>query len=83
MQFQTLTQNGIKSLTSLAITLIALGILMLLFPLVLAIVIASLFFLIALFCMNFAWKIYRASRNIQQQQSHQHTHVDVINVDPT
>ena len=83
MLFYKLTQNGIKSLTSVALTLIGLGVLMLLFPLVLAIVIASLFFLIALICLQVAWKIHRAARNIQNQQSHHHTHVDVIDVDPT
>lgn len=81
MLLQNLTQSGIKSLVSLSLTLIGLGTLMLLFPLVLAIVVASLFFLIALFCLQVAWKIHRAARNIQNQQSQHRTHIDVDVID--
>ena len=88
MLLQNLSRGGIKWLTSSALTLIGLGVLMLLFPLILAIVISSLFFLIALFCLQMAWKIHRAARNVQHhQQSYQQdhpqprTHVEVNVID--
>ncbi len=90
MLFYKLSQSGIKSLVSLALTLIGLGALMLIFPLVLAIVVASLFFLIALICLQVAWKIHRTARTLHDhQQTYQQDHpqgrtridVDVIDVD--
>ncbi len=54
--------GGISSLVSIAMTLTALGILMLLFPIVLAIIVASLFFAIAFVCLAGAWRLFRVAR---------------------
>lgn len=59
------SRHGVKLLVSSALLLIGLGVLILLFPLVLAVFVAALFFLIALLCLNFAWRVYRGSKKNQ------------------
>ena len=66
--FSVFTRNGIKTLVSLALTLMVLGILTLIFPMVLAVVVAALFFVIALVCLSFAWKLYRVSRGVSRTE---------------
>ena len=73
--FSVFTRNGIKTLISLALTLIALGVLTLIFPMVLAVVVAALFFMIAAVCLSFAWKLFRASRRISQGQPQVHVEI--------
>ena len=60
--FASITRNGIKLLLLFALTLIALGILVLIFPRILAVFVAALFFLLALGCLSFAWRLWRAGR---------------------
>ena len=66
-----------KLLVGLAGALIVMAVLVLLFPLVLAVVVAAIFFLGALIALRFAWKLYLASRNTATPTRR----VDVI-VDP-
>ncbi len=74
--FSVFTRNGIKTLVSLALTLIALGVLTLIFPMVLAVVVAALFFMIAVVCLSFAWKLFRASRGISRAGSQVHIEIN-------
>ena len=73
--FSVFTRNGIKTLVSLALTLIAFGVLILIFPLVLAVVVAALFFMIAAVCLSFAWKLYRASRRVSHVEPQVHVEI--------
>jgi len=73
--FSVFTRNGIKTLVSLALTLIALGVLTLIFPMVLAVVVAALFFMIAAVCLSFAWKLYRASRRVSHVEPQVHVEI--------
>ena len=73
--FSVFTRNGIKTLVSLALTLIILGVLTLIFPMVLAVVVAALFFMIALVCLSFAWKLYRASRRVSRGEPQVHVEI--------
>ena len=74
--FKYFANSGIKTLLSIALFLIALGSLVLIFPLILAFFVAGLLFFAALLCLSFAWKLFRISRH-QNSQTH-HIHVDVI-----
>ncbi|MCP4711348.1 MAG: hypothetical protein GY869_22235 [Planctomycetes bacterium] len=74
--FSVFTKNGIKTLLSLALTLITFGVLILIYPLVLAVVVAALFFLIALVCVSFAWKLFRASKRISQAGPQVHIEIN-------
>jgi len=67
--FSGITRTGLRTLLTMAAFLIALGILVLVFPVVLAVFVAVLFFGVALICLRFAWRIYRASR-LQRPYSH-------------
>ena len=60
--FSGMTQTGLKTLLSIAAFLIGLGVLVLVFPVVLAVFVAALFFGVALICLRFSWRIYRAGR---------------------
>ena len=73
--FSVFTRNGIKTLVWLALTLITLGVLMLIFPMVLAVVVAALFFMIALSCLSFAWKLFRASRRVSRMEPQVHVEI--------
>jgi len=74
--FAFFAHSGLKTLLSIAFCLIGLGILILIFPLVLAFFVAGLFFFAALLCLRFAWRLYRISGH-QNTNTH-HIHVDVI-----
>ena len=50
-------------LLTVALLLTGLGILVLLFPLVLAVFVAILFFMVAAACLRFAWHFYRITRS--------------------
>ncbi|MBN2210537.1 MAG: hypothetical protein JW709_04000 [Sedimentisphaerales bacterium] len=52
-------RHAAGTLVMLALACIALGIGVLLFPLILAIFVAVLFFFVALVCLGWAWRIYR------------------------
>ena len=73
--FSVFTRNGIKTLVWLALMLITFGVLILIFPLVLAVVVAALFFMIALVCLSFAWKLYRASKRISRVEPQVHVEI--------
>ncbi len=86
VQMNQMGRSGIKWLVMFSLFLILMGVLMLKFPEVLALIVSSIFFLIAFISLNFAWKLYRLSKNVQsyqqqQSQKHSHTHVEVIDVD--
>ena len=66
-----------RLLVGLAGALITLAVLVLLFPLVLAVVVAAIFFMGALIALRFAWKLYVTSRNTAPPRRR----VDVI-IDP-
>jgi len=51
-----------KTLTGLSLFLIMMGTLVLLFPLILAFLVAALFFTIAAICLSVVWKLYRQSK---------------------
>jgi len=51
-----------KALTGLSLFLITMGTLVLLFPLILAFLVAALFFTIAAICLAIVWKLYRQSK---------------------
>ena len=73
--FASYARSGIKLLVILSLLLIGLGVLILIYPLILAIFVAALFFLIALTCLNFAWRLFRANR--QRHSTDQHIHVQI------
>jgi hypothetical protein len=60
--FHSLGRYTIHVLFFAALALALLGVLVLLFPVVLAVFVAAIFFWIAAMCLGFAWKIFRASR---------------------
>ena len=60
--FTAISRHGIKVLLWTALILIALGVLILIYPLILAVFVAALFFLLALGCLSFAWRLWRAGR---------------------
>ena len=60
--FDVLGRYAIHTLLIIALLLTGLGILVLLFPLVLAVVVAILFFWIALMAAGFAYRIHRSRR---------------------
>ena len=73
--FASISRNGIKILAWIALILIALGILILIYPLILAIFVAALFFLLALGCLSFAWRLWRAGR--ARPPAHHDIHVEI------
>ena len=60
--FTVNAQSGAKFLVTIALVLIGLGVFMLFYPRILAVIVASLFFLVALGCLKFAWRLYRGTR---------------------
>jgi hypothetical protein len=54
--------DGMKTLTGLSLSLITIGILVLLFPRILAFLVATLFFAAAAFCLITVWKLYQKSK---------------------
>ena len=73
-----LARNAAKLFLTIALACIGLAVLIILFPLVLAIFVAALFVIVALFCLALAWKTYRASRHLRSDRSH----VEVTIIDP-
>lgn len=57
---QQVSGHAVKALASGALAAAGLGVLVLLFPLVLAFFVAGILFLAALICLSFAWRIYRS-----------------------
>ena len=57
-------------LAMLGLLLVIFGILVLLFPLALAVFVAVLFFLAALGCLRWSWKVYRGSRPEERYVKH-------------
>ena len=70
--------SSAKALLALTAAFVTLGVLVLLFPRVLALVVAIICFIAALTCLRFAWKIFRAGR----LASHPRRQVDVNIYDP-
>ena len=56
--------QAVRLLVSIALMLTGMGVLVILFPRVLAYFVAGLFFFVAVVCLQQAWKIYKASRRI-------------------
>ena len=73
----SLLTSSAKALLSLALILVALGVVALLFPFILALIVAIMLFAAALTCLRFAWKILRAGRSTRQSRRQ----VDVITYD--
>ena len=78
--FDFLARSGVRTLVFFALVLIALGVLMLLFPLFPAICVASLLFFIALLCLKFAWRIHRVQR--QPDPNRSDVHIEILPPDP-
>ena len=57
-------RHGARQLVSIAILLIGLAVLMLLFPMILAVIVAGLCITAALFLLKLAWHIHRTYRHI-------------------
>ena len=72
--FTDMSRRAAKGLAIFAVFLVGLGVLVLLFPLVLAFFVAGLFFLAALLCLRWALRIYRQSRFTTNSND---VHVDV------
>jgi len=60
--FSVMSRRAAMGLALLGLLLVGFGILVLLFPLALAVFVAVLFFLTALGCLRWAWMVYRGSR---------------------
>ncbi len=58
--------HAVRLLVTIAFMLIGMGILIILFPLVLACFVAGLFFFIACICLYQAWKMYRFVRGFHK-----------------
>lgn len=58
----SLFQNTAKTLLTIAVFCIGLGVLVLIFPLILAFFVAAILFFISLVSLVFAWKVYRSGR---------------------
>jgi O-antigen/teichoic acid export membrane protein len=78
--FTRMIQTSIKTICTLAFLLIGLGILVLLFPLVLAFFVAAICFIGALFFLRYAWTLRR--HNISRPHDH-HSQVHVTVRDVT
>lgn len=72
--FTVMSRRAAKGLAVFAVFLIGLGVLVLVFPMVLAFFVAGLFFLVALFCLRWALKIFRQSRFTTNSDD---VHVDI------
>ena len=72
--FTAMSRGAAKGLAMFALFLIGLGVLVLVFPMVLAFFVAGLFFLIALLCLRWSWRIYRQSRFTANSSD---VHIDV------
>lgn len=72
----TVLQGGARTLLTCGLCLIAVGVLVLAFPLVLAFFVAAACFLAAVICLSFAWRIYRSARVARHSTGR--IHVDVI-----
>ena len=77
--FHSLMFGSVKALISIALFFIGLAVLVLALPEVLAFFVAGICFLIALYCLQFAWRIHKASRSNKNQP--RHINVDVFDVD--
>ncbi len=75
--FTSMTTNAAKMLVVLAFFFIGIGILIIMFPEVLAYFVALLFFAAAFACFSWAWKIFRAGKNRQVDNM---IHIDVDDV---
>jgi hypothetical protein len=76
------SHNAARLFLAIAAVLIALAILILLFPLILAVFVAVLFFIGAFICLRFALTCYLAARRTRRRHDPAATHIDVEVIDP-
>jgi|GEM_PF-3476856 len=76
--FTNLMGSSARFLLFFAIIALGLGVLVLLFPLILAFFVAGFFFLIALFSLRYAWKIYYLNRPAQNHRPQYHVEIHDI-----
>ena len=60
--FSVMSRRAAMGLAITGLLLVSIGILVLLFPLALAVFVAIVFFLAAMGCLRWAWVVYRSSR---------------------
>lgn len=76
--FRSFSTNAAKMLLMLALFFIGIGILVMIFPEVLAFFVALLFFMAAFVCLGWAWRIFRGGRGAGRDPI---IHMDVNDVD--
>ncbi|MCK5269390.1 MAG: hypothetical protein KAJ46_01345 [Sedimentisphaerales bacterium] len=71
--FSAMSRRAAMGLAMAGLLLVGIGVLVLLFPLALAVFVAFVFFLAAMGCLRWAWVVYRSGR----PESRHVKHVDV------